>query len=268
MVIFKDYTTSDVLFDIPYTEEGRLSIYPVKVKDFKLFEKRVIYLLLSRKHYKIENDINLFEYVVGVNLARIKQEKEKRSDDEIPVEIILEEVIKELQELFTIICRENMRIDKDIMENKGEIVFVNKDGTNIINKNNYEKIRQIILKQNAIKEPTIFENKLEEQLAQKYMKAMKNKDKGRTISELGDIANFVSCYTGKSYEDLYNQNIMQLQADYIRCISLNNHRTNTIFGTVTDKVKLNGLNEEVISKLFEDPYRDMWKDFDSIGFLQ
>lgn len=268
MVIFKDYNTSDVLFDEPYVEDGRLTLYPVKVKDFKILEKRIMYLLLSKRHYKLDNNVNLFEYVVGINLARVKQEKEKRSNDEIPMELILEEVVKEFEELFTVICREKIELDYEKMLQTGEISFTNKDHTNMINRNNYEKIRQIVLKQNAIKEPTIFENKLEEQLAQKYMKAMQSKNKGKSISELGDIANFVSCYTGKSYEELYNQNIMQLQADYYRCISLNTHRTNTIFGTVSDKVKINGLNEEVISKLFEDPYKDMWKDFDSIGFLQ
>ena len=249
MVIFKDYNTSDVLFDEPYVEDGRLTLYPVKVKDFKILEKRIMYLLLSKRHYKLDNNVNLFEYVVGINLARVKQEKEKRSNDEVPMELILEEVVKEFEELFTVICREKIKLDYEKMLQTGEISFTNKDHTNMINRNNYEKIRQIVLKQNAIKEPTIFENKLEEQLAQKYMKAMQSKNKGKSISELGDIANFVSCYTGKSYEELYNQNIMQLQADYYRCISLNTHRTNTIFGTVSDKVKINGLNEEVISKL-------------------
>ena len=34
MVIFKDYNTSDVLFDEPYVEDGRLTLYPVNNKLF------------------------------------------------------------------------------------------------------------------------------------------------------------------------------------------------------------------------------------------
>lgn len=270
MEIFRDYSTSDVLFDLPYVEEGKLTLYPIKVKDYKMFEKGILYLLFSKRHFELGNDDNLFEFVIGVNVARIKEEIEKKDktlSEQRSSEIALEQVFKEMEDLFSLICREEIKVDLSKIQT-GEIMFTNKDKTNIIGKGNFEKVRRIVLLQNAVKEPTIFENKIEEQLAHKYLKAMQSKNKSKSISELGEIANFVSCYTGKSYETLYNQNILQLRADYGRCISLNTHRTNTIFGTVTDKVNLTGLNEEVISKLFEDPYKDMWRDFESFGFLQ
>lgn len=268
MVIFKDYTTSDVLFDLPYEEKDRLRLFPIKVKDYKKFETlSILYLLFSKRHYELDNNANLFEYVIGVNLARHKIESTNKKQ-ELTNEELLMLVIAELESLFSIICREDIFYDKDYLYTDGEIVFVNKDKTIRISKNNFEKIRQIVLKQNVIREPKIFENKLEENLGKKYMKALQNKNKGEVISELGDIANFVSCFTGKSYDVLYQQNIMQLQVDFCRCVSLDTYRTKTLFATVDSSTKINNLTEEVITRLFADPYANMWKDMSSFGFLQ
>lgn len=263
MVIFKNYTTSNVLFDEPYEEVGRLKLYPVKVKDYNSFDNLLLYLLFSKKHYELNNNINLFEYVVAINIARY--DKEKKEEDK---EKLLYMVLKDLEELFSIVCRENIYHDKEELCNNNVVILRNKDNTIRITKGNYEKIRQIVLKQNGIKEPTIFENKIEEQLASKYMKAMQKKNKGNLISELGDMANFVSCYTGKSYEELYNQNVLQLQCDFCRCVSMENYKTSVLYSTVSDKAKVTMLTENIVPKLFEDPYKDMWKDMNSIGFLQ
>lgn len=268
MEIFKNYTTSDVLFDLPYEEKDRLKLYPIKVRDYNKFEPLTsMYLLFSKRHYQLDNDTNLFEYVIGVNLARHKKENENKKI-ELRNDELLMLVIDELESLFSLICREEITYDKKALNEKGTIDFINKDKSIRIHKNNFEKVRQIVLKQNALREPKIFENKLEESLGKKYMKALKNKNKGEVISELGDIANFVSCFTGKSYDMLYQQNVMQLQVDFCRCVSLNNHRTKTLYATVDSKTKVNNLTEEVISMLFADPYANMWKDMNSFGFLQ
>lgn len=265
MEIFRGYTTSDVLFDIPYVEPNKLILYPLKVKDYGIVEDKLKYLLFSKKYLKLDNNINLFEFILGNNIASYMNEFEKKNKPKTQDEVTLM-VLGELCELFSVICREDIVYDEDKLLTLQEIVFRNKNNTININRKNFEKIRPIIIKQNAIREPFVFENKLEEQIAEKYMKAQQKKG-GNNITDFGEIANFVSCYTGKSYESLYNQNVLQLQTDYYRCVSLDTHKTNVIFATMSDKAKLDGLTEEVVSKLYGNPYDKMWKDFESFGFV-
>lgn len=252
MEIFKDYTTSDVLFDEPYTHKSFI-LYPIKVKQYKEFMKYINYFLFSKKHYGIDNKQNLFEYTITVNMARIKQQ----SSAEISTQDTILQVVNEFTEAFTIICREPIYVDKDKLI-EGEIEFINEKRTININKGNFELIRKIVLKQNMITEPKIFEDEIEAQLAEKWMKAQRKNNKG--VSGMGEIANLVSCYTGKSYEELYNQNVMQLYADYYRCINTENFKTTSLFRTVSDKVDIVNFTQEITSSLFADPYAGMWKD--------
>lgn len=268
MEIFKDYNTSDVLFDIPFVDENmKLKLYPVKVNKYKEFDTLTKYLLFSKKHYKLDNTQNLFEFIIAVGVNSYNTELTRKNIQKTSEELLFM-VIRDFERLLSIICREPILYDGNQLFQKGEVIFANIDRSIIIGRGNYEMLRQIVLKQNALREPKIFENQIEERMAKKYMMALQKKNKGKSISELGEIANFVSCITGKSYEELYNQNVMQLYTDYYRCLSIEAYKSSTLFMTVSDKVKPNEFNEEVIPKLFADPYEGMWRDRNSFGFLQ
>lgn len=262
MEIFKDYTTSDVLFDIPYVDR-ELILYPVKVKDYKEFDKYLKFFLFSRKHYKLENDANLFEFIIAISLARLKEDTK---DKEITNDELLMIILGEMGTAFSIICRENISYNKEDLI-QGVVSFTNAQGNLKITRNNFEKLRQIILKQNVLKEPKIFANITEQRLGEKYMKALQKKGKGKNISDLGEMANLISCSTGKSYEQLYEQNVLQLYADFYRCASIESYKASIIFRSVSDTVKVTEYTEEVISGLYADPYANMWKDTASFGFL-
>lgn len=252
MEIYRDYTTSDVLFDEPYVGKT-FKLYPIKVKQFKKFMEYANYFLFSKKHYGIDNKHSLLEYTITVNMARIQQAHNMKIEE---IEC-MKEAITEFSNALSIVCREIIFIDKEKLV-EGEMEFINADRTIIVNKGNYELIRKIILKQNLINEPKIFEDEIEEKLAQKYLNAQRKNNKG--ISGMGEIANLVSCCTGKSYEQLYNQNVMQLYTDYYRCINTENFKTTSLFRTVSDKVDIVNFTQEVTSALFQDPYAGMWKD--------
>lgn len=263
MEIFNDYTSSEVLFDIPYIG-NKLTLYPIKVRDYKIFEQYTKLFLFSKKHYKLGNNDNLFEFVLAIYTASYLEDYSKKGL-EVTEEEALSVVLEDFEKIFTIICREKIYYDKEKLSN-GSIVFVNKDKTIEVSRNNFEIARQIVLKQNALREPKIFENITESKLGEKYIKSLQKK-KGKTITELGEIANLISCVAGKSYDELYNQNVMQLYADYFRCASLESYKANILFMTVSDKVKPPQYAEEIISKLFSDPYDGMWLDKSSVGFL-
>ena len=102
--LYNGYTTDDVLRDIPF--EGKsLILYPVKVYQEKQFNKLLQYILYSRKHYGIDSKIELLTYVIQANVYSFKTHN-KLSDDEV-----IGLVIKDLEELFSIICRQDIKFD-------------------------------------------------------------------------------------------------------------------------------------------------------------
>lgn len=256
MELFRGYTTSDALFDEPFIN-GTIKIYPIKVREYKEFTQYVNYFLFSRQHYGIDNKINLFEYTLAVNISRKQKEAMDKKKQMNNTEGLMT-IVDELSRAFTILCREEMKVDLSHLRDTGDVKFHNENNTICIHKGNFEMVRQIVLKQNFITEPKIFEDEIERKLAEKYLKAQSKNNKG--ISGLGEIANLVSCTTGKTYETLYNQNVMQLYADFYRCINTENFKTTSLFRTVDTKVNVVNYAQEVVSLLYKDAYEGMWKD--------
>lgn len=256
MQIYKEYDVGDVLFDLPYEEEGKLRIYPIKVKDYKKFKQYLHYFLGSKKHYQLDKKTNLLDYLIAVNVAK---KKEDVKGNEVDINELIVSVIHELEQAFSLICREEIYCNWDSLK-EDNITFTNGTGDIQITKKNFDKIRRIILKQNVLIEPKIFEDEIEAKLAEKYMKAKRKKSEGKVLETLGEMANVISCYCGKSYEELYNQNLMQFHADYNRCLTNEEARNSAIFRTVSDKVKVVTYSQPIIKDLFKDPYAEMWKN--------
>lgn len=253
--IYNGYTTDEVLLDEPYVDKN-LKLYPIKVNQYKEFNKYLHYILYSKKHYGIKDSkIKFLDYVIALNVSNYKQQIEDKSNMEL-----IEMVLKDLSNIFTIICREDIFIDVERAED--EVVFINKDKTIQISNKNFNKARVITLKQNAILEPKIFEDKMEEKLAKKWLKSKQIKNKS-SVSGVGEMANVISCVTGKYYSELYNQNVLQFYADYYRCTHIENYKATTLFRTVSNDITIIDFTNEIISDLYRDPYEGMWQDFDS-----
>ena len=66
----------------------------------------------------------------------------------------------------------------------------------------------------------------------------------------------VSCETGKSYDVLANQNLFQLNSDYLRIGNRVNYDTTTLFKTVSNDIP----NVNFIQGIARELYRDKNKD--------
>ena len=164
--IYKDYTTDDVLRDIPFKDKS-LILYPIKVYKEKQFNRLLQYILYSRKHYGLDRKADLLSFVIQINSVNCLQLNNKLSNEEA-----IGLVIKDLEELFSIICREEIKFDT---EKDGNICFSNKENSIQITNKNFNILRQIVLKQNAIHEPKIFENEIEKELTEEWIKRKRNK---------------------------------------------------------------------------------------------
>ena len=252
--LYNGYTTDDVLRDIPF--EGKsLILYPVKVYQEKQFNRLLQYILYSRKHYGIDRKVELLSYVIQINGAYYLEINKKLSNDEA-----IGLVIKDLEELFTIICRQNIKFNID-EDNK--ICFTNKEKTIQITNKNFNLLRIVVLKQNAIHEPKIFKNEIEKELTEEWLKRQEEKRKGNSIEGMGEKMNLITCSTSKTYESLENENILQFNCDYLRCCNNMNFIITSMFRTVSDKVSIINYTDEVLSHLYADPYKGMEQDLGS-----
>lgn len=253
--IYNGYTTNEVLLDEPYVDKY-LKLYPIKVNQYKEFNKYLHYILYSKKHYSIKDSkIKFLDYVIALNVSNYKQQIEDKSNMEL-----IEMVLKDLSNIFTIACREDVFIDVKRVED--EVVFINKDKTIQISNKNFNKARVIILKQNAILEPKIFDSEEDLYVHEKWMEAQKNKNK-KNIKGFGEMANLISCSTSKSYEMLQEENILQFYADYYRCINTISSKGTTTLKTAFSDIDIVNYTDEIISEIYKDPYEGMFKDFNS-----
>ena len=71
MIIYKDYDTTNLLFNEPCEVDGVGTIYPVSLKDYKKLRKYSHYLTFSREYLGIGNDIGLL-YALIIAVSRAK----------------------------------------------------------------------------------------------------------------------------------------------------------------------------------------------------
>ena len=212
------------------------------------------YILYSRKHYGLDRKADLLSFVIQINGVNCLQLNNKLSNEEA-----IGLVIKDLEELFSIICREEIKFD---IEKDGNICFSNKENSIQITNKNFNILRQIVLKQNAIHEPKIFENEIEKELTEEWIKRKNEENKGG-IEGIGEKMNLITCSTSKTYESLEHENLLQFNCDYFRCINNMNFIVTSMFRTVSDKISIVNYTDEIIKQLYSNPYKGMEKELDS-----
>ena len=247
MIIYGDYELTDALFDRPCIVQNA-KIYPTKISDYKVFSKYSHYILLSKEHLKIPSNYkdSLLKTIIVYFISVLNVNKEENL---IPY---FEKVTSEMSILFSIVCRENISfsLDKD-----GKFVFVNDKEETIIDEKNFDVIRQIILKVNVLFEPRIYDNEIEAKWEQKAMKARELKN-GKF--DFADMVTIVSCSTGKSYEEIFNENIIQLRSDFLRCVNNEMAHMTYVFKTVDGKFKGQNFSDSIVDNLFKNPYEGLW----------
>lgn len=254
MIIFNDYELSDALFDLPCII-GKAKIYPTKVSEYKIFQKYSKYIMFSKAHYGVPSDYkdSLLRCSIYYNIMVLRGDNNSNEDNTEYLNIVFEE----LEELFSLVCREQIKFS--FIDNTYN--FINKNSEVIIDENNFDTIRKVLLKLNMIFEPKIYESELERKWEEKAMIARSKKN---TSFDFVDIITIVSCSASKSYKDIYEQNIIQLYSDYFRCINTENSRTTSIFQSVDSKYKGSNFADSMVGFLFKNPYEGIWKDKSSL----
>lgn len=215
-------------------------IYPIRIKDWDEFEKHLNILMLSKKHLEVnsEEDIPLLHRIV------------LGYQDDI--------VNQSLCEIFNLITRTSTFELEVTHEN---YYFINRN-KQIVDSDNYEEIRNIVLRQNLLFEPKVYKTKLMQEWAERVLQARKKNAANITME---DMITTIAVISGKHYKDIAKYSIYQLQSEFQRINKIKQYETISILYAnpyAASEVKLDHFAEYL--DMYSDPYADLFKSKDKL----
>lgn len=254
--IYKDYNVEDILFDLPCPVMNCGDIYPIKIKDQKLFGKYTKYISFSAEHLGLENDSDLLKGIISLILRDMNGDIDIKTHQEL-VYSNLYKIFEELEELFSLVTRKQIKMNKEMTSN---YVFASSDNSVVISDYNFNEVRKVILKQNLLHEPKIYKNKITQKWAEKVKKARLRNNPPTPLSE---IINIVRNELKIPYSEILKLNILQLYVDYSRVCNTKEFDVITLFKTVSSepkKLPKVNFNDSVIEKLYKNPDDTYFKE--------
>lgn len=249
MIIYKYYDTDDLIMNKPCFLEGVGNVYPIVLNQYKEFSKYINYIKFNKELIGVKNDdisllkLMFFSYVKSYTDNVFKGDQSEA----------IEKVSSDLIELFRIVLKKNFELkicDEDIY-----FLSAEKDDISEINEDNYDIVREIILKQNVIHEEKIYED----EVANKWLKKAKKAHSKNQI-DLAEIIALVKNNNGLTYSEILEQNMFQLYLDF-KSISIGKeYEASILFKTVSDKVPNVDYSKLNIEELFNEKEHLMTAD--------
>lgn len=265
MVIYRDYTTFDVMLGQPCIIDNCGAFYPIKVKDYYMFYKRYNrYFTYTKKHLdralpNIEGvPLSTLQKTMIFN-SRILQTPDDFGNALEPQEALLE-VIKDLEKAFSIVTKEEITLDKTG-------AFINESGTVNINDKNFDFVLKVVALQNLIYQPNYYEDPEYERVIEKARIAhnpnpISFEEMVAYVKNLGKI----------TYQEVMEENVLQLHCDYSCLQKEEDYRTAMNFRLVADKKTSQQLAKEKLTSKFIDSLYDnsdsyLLTDLGKLGFV-
>ena len=229
------------IFAQPEHIEGIGDIYPIKLKDYDKFQECSNLLYISKKHFQ-ECDIPLLGLIfMSAEQLGIKEE----------------DLILSFEKLFSLVLRKTISLHSN-NENfwfQDKIESEMKYNT-IINFFNYDELRTIIMKQNLIFEPKVYKDPLVQEWANKVLESRSKNSVKITIE---DFITTVKNFGGLTYEQLMEQTIYQLYADFYRIGKFKQFEQTSLFATVSmEKISIEHFAQSL--DMWKSPYDNLFVD--------
>ncbi|MGZ9868116.1 hypothetical protein ACU3L3_06815 [Priestia endophytica] len=207
------------IFGLPTEHEDVGNIYPILVKDSEEFDQYSGLLAQGKQHFPNKKDTPLLECIYTAS-----------EQEATPL------ILAYLGQLFKLVLRvKEIEIKHDgkhwyyLIE--GSTPHVDSEGNvkeKIITVDNYDSIREIIMKQNLIVEPRFFKDP---RVAKKAQSFLETKAKGGIEMTMEDKITTVSVWVGKTYEELSNYTIYQLESEFGRICQLADYQSQVLMMT-------------------------------------
>lgn len=232
------------IFQKPNKIENVGEIYPVLLKDYDEFMDKANLLSYSYSHFDVEAVSNSLQMPKeDIKLLDLLMIISTQTDS-------AELAFDNLNVVFSIVLKK--KVDYSFGENG--LYFVCGDEY-LIDRNNYDEVRKVIMEQNLIFEPKVFKSKIAQEWAERVLQTRARSAVNITIE---DMVTTVAVLSGKHYWDLENYSYYQLKAEFSRINKIKNYETNSMLlgNPYASDVKLDHYAENM--EMFKSPYDDIF----------
>ena len=230
-----EYTTNDLFFNKPCEVMG-VVLYPIKAKDYEQFLNYAKYIMFSAKHLGINTkEVDLLTAIIIL----MSSPNGNLSEEHLTTTLI------EICNLFSLLTRKEI----DYKFTEDGYVFMDKEGTLLINKDNFNRIRTTTLKMGLLKEPKIYERDIDRKWDEKARIAH---SKNTPTLEFGEIVLVVSQDMKYTIEQVLELNVFQLNSYYMRIMHIHEAETTRLFATVSSDCKPTPFARNIFDELYKD----------------
>lgn len=230
------------IFAQPEYIEGIGNVYPVQLKDYDKFQECSNLLYISKNNF-LECDIPL--------LGLIFMSAEQLGFNE-------QDLVSTFEKLFSLVLKKPVK-----SQSNEEMFWFEIDESNNISFYNYDVIRSVIMKQNLMFEPKIYKDKLVQEWANKVLESRTKNSVKITIE---DFITTVKNYDGLTYEQIEEQTIYQLYADFYRIGKMKEFEKSCLFATVsTEPISIEHFAKNL--DMWKSPYDDLFVDSSKLNKL-
>lgn len=240
MVLYENYSTDELIMNLPYEHIEIGKIYPIILKDFKEFSKGLPFLKITKEKMQLEeNELS------NMSLAIFSIAKMYVDEFGIGFEIAYKMAIDNFTDLIRLITKKDFELGS--VGEEMAFIYEENERTFEISESNFDTFREIVLKQNVVVEEKKYKDKVVDKWLKQASKAH-SKDGGIEFAEMLSV---VKNHTGMTYKDLMEQNIFQLYLDFKTVVLNKSYDTSILFKTVSDKIESVDYTKLNIDEMFE-----------------
>lgn len=219
--------------------EGAGQIHPIRLVDYDEFSANSDVLNISRQAFQ-RNDFLLLDLIIfGLQDSAI---------------------VKQLEKVLSLVLKKPIVLAADV--NGNMYGFVDDQGNVCVTNETYDRVREVIMQQNLLFEPKMFNDPLAQEWANKVLRA---RAKGSTMT-IEDMVTTVHVYSGISYKEIEQYTIYQLYASFNRLTLLKGYDTGIALKIAgAEKMEVKHYAERL--EMFRNPYEDLFVQRDKLGKL-
>lgn len=220
---------------------GGIKVYPVRVLDWEEFNKYSSQFLLYGYDFlefriKASSETKLFDLMTSIITNDILTDTNKKFKK-----------LKDFEKMFSIILRTECVMVVEKSDGQWWLSF--NDGNGRIDRNNYDEIREVVLRQNLIYEPLIVEDELSQEIIDDGIKAM---SKGGAKTDLESMIAYVCNLKGINASEMSDYSYYRLRCDVEMWQRIETNRAIHIYKS--QGAKCNTINEFKEFECHKNPY--------------
>lgn len=226
-----------------FEEVDGIKLYPVRVLDWEEFQPLSSKFLLygyDFLDYRLyaDEDTTLFDLMVSIISNDILNgSKEKHI------------VLTEFERMFSIITREECHMMVNNKKGKWWLEFVENGEKKIIDSDNFDDIRDVVMRQNLIHEPLIVEDELSQKIIDDGIRALSS---GGRSSDLESMIAYVCNLKGINASEMIEYSYYRLRCDVEMWQRIETNRAIHIYRS--QGAKVNTVNEFKEFECHKNPY--------------